>query len=83
MLSNNTTIHDKRYEALRFQMRGLRRAAGLTQAELAARLNVDQSSVSKIERGERFVDIFFYLDWCRACRTEPPEAVADLIKAGA
>jgi transcriptional regulator with XRE-family HTH domain len=34
-----------------------RREAGLTQVELAAKLETDQSYVSKYERGERRLDI--------------------------
>ncbi|SMG00049.1 HigA protein (antitoxin to HigB) [Burkholderia singularis] len=64
-------------------LRALRRAAGLTQTQLAKRLRIDQSYLSKIERGERYVDILFYLDWCRHCGVEPDQAVSELIDAGA
>lgn len=77
------SIHHRRYQILRKHVRGLRRSAGLTQAELGARLKVDQSYVSKIERGERFLDVLFYLDWSRACKLRPEDTVTDLIKAGA
>ena len=76
-------IHHRRYQALRKHLRALRRDAGLTQAELGARLKVDQSHVSKVERGERYMDVLFYLDWCRACKLKPESTIADLIKAGA
>ena len=75
-------IHHRRYEVLRKHLRRLRRTAGLTQAELGTRLKVDQSYVSKIERGERYMDVLFYLDWCRACKLPPEESLADLIKSG-
>ncbi|MFT4242174.1 MAG: helix-turn-helix transcriptional regulator [Acidovorax sp.] len=77
------TIHHRRYEALRKHLKALRRSAGLTQAELAARLKVDQSYISKVERGERYMDVLFYLDWCRACKLQPEVTVHDLVKAGA
>lgn len=76
-------IHHRRYEVLRKHLRALRRTAGLTQAELGARLKVDQSYVSKVERGERYMDVLFYLDWCRACKLQPEIAIVDLLKAGA
>lgn len=76
-------IHHRRYEILRRHLRKLRRQSGLTQAELGARLKVDQSSVSKIERGERYMDVLFYLDWCRACMHTPEASLAELIQAGA
>jgi transcriptional regulator with XRE-family HTH domain len=72
------SIHDSRYRRLRQQLRALRMAAGLTQEELALRLGIDQSNLSKIERGERYVDVLFYLDWCRACGTDPGAAMSGL-----
>jgi len=77
------SIHHRRYEVLRKHLRALRRSVGLTQAELGARLKVDQSYVSKIERGERYMDVLFYLDWCRACKLHPEAAITVLVKAGA
>ncbi|WP_093222615.1 MULTISPECIES: helix-turn-helix domain-containing protein [unclassified Variovorax] len=77
------SIHHRRYEVLRKHLRALRRSAGLTQAELGVRLKVDQSYVSKVERGERYVDVLLYLDWCRACKLRPETTVANLVKAGA
>lgn len=77
------SIHHRRYEMLRKHLRALRRTAGLTQAELGLRLKADQSYVSKVERGERYVDILFYLDWCRACKQDPETTLPTLIKAGA
>lgn len=77
------SIHHRRYEVLRKHLRGTRRTAGLTQAELGTRMKVDQSYISKIERGERYVDVLLYLDWCRACKMLPEALLADLIRAGA
>lgn len=77
------SIHDPRYALLRTHLRQLRLASGLTQVELADRLKVDQSYVSKIERGERYMDVLFYLDWCRGCNIEPTEALAGLAAVGA
>ena len=76
-------ITHRRYQILRKQLRSLRNAAGLTQAELATRLKVDQSYISKVERGERYVDLLFYLDWCRACKSPVETALAQLTSAGA
>jgi transcriptional regulator with XRE-family HTH domain len=76
------SIHHPRYVILRTHLRALRRAAGLTQTQLAERLRIDQSYLSKIERGERYVDILFYLDWCRHCGVEPGDAVLELMEAG-
>ena len=59
-------------------MRELRKRAGLTQVQLAERLSLDQSYVSKIERGERYVDVLFYIDWCKACDIQPENAISGI-----
>jgi len=50
-----------------------RRAAGITQVDLARVLGTDQSRVSKIERGERRLDVIDYLRICRALGVDPAE----------
>lgn len=52
----------------------LRSERGLTQTQLAQRLNVGQSYVSKIERGESYVDALLFADWCHACGVRPEKA---------
>lgn len=39
--------------------------------ELAQRIGVGQSYVSKVERGEAYVDIMLFVDWCVACDAVP------------
>jgi transcriptional regulator with XRE-family HTH domain len=60
-------------------MAALRRAAGLSQVELSEALGVGQSYVSKVERGEMYVDVMVFVDWCRACKVRPDEAIAKLV----
>lgn len=48
-----------------------RKAAGLTQAELAARLERPQSFVSKYERGERRLDVIEFGEVARAIGLDP------------
>jgi transcriptional regulator with XRE-family HTH domain len=76
------SIHHARYSKLRKHLKTLRVNAGLTQIEIAERLKQEQSYVSKVERGERYIDMLFYLDWCRACSVEPSEAIKILDDAG-
>jgi predicted transcriptional regulator len=77
------SVHHPRYKALRAHLKTLRKSAGLTQVDLANLLSGHQSYLSKIERGERYMDILFHLNRCRACEMEPNEAVMKLVEAGA
>ena len=65
------SLYQKEYAALRAFMRAERVKAGLTQVQMAELLGVGQSYVSKVERGENFVDVMLYAHWCRACRIPP------------
>ncbi|RAI54583.1 helix-turn-helix domain-containing protein [Roseicella frigidaeris] len=57
-----------------------RRAAGLTQAELAERLNRPQSFVSKYETGERRLDVVEFLEVAEALMTSPAELLVELCR---
>lgn len=47
-----------------------REASGLTQIDLANRLGMTQSQVSKCERGERRLDLIELKAWCEALGTK-------------
>ena len=66
------------YETFLAMLKQSRLDAGLSQVELADRLSVNQSVVSKNERGERRMDVLELRDWCLAVRTPFPEFVAAL-----
>jgi len=65
------SLYHAEYEALRSLMRSLRVTAGLTQAQMAEALGVGQSYVSKLERGENFVDVLLFARWCSVCGVKP------------
>lgn len=48
-----------------------RRSMRITQAEVAKLMGTDQSQISKLERGERRLDIIDYARYCRAIGLEP------------
>ncbi len=52
-----TSIHSPRYREVCRRLRQARIAAGLTQEEVARRLKRDQTFVSKVESGERRLDV--------------------------
>jgi transcriptional regulator with XRE-family HTH domain len=62
-------------------IRNLRVGAGLTQQELASRLNRRQSWISKLEAGDRRVEVIVFLQICRACGASPADAIANLERA--
>lgn len=63
-------IHDPRYKLLREDLADMRRAAILTQTELAIRLGAGQPYISKAERGETYIDALLLVGWCAACGTQ-------------
>lgn len=57
---------DQRYVSLRSALTKARKTRGLTQTELAERLQRPQSFVSKFESGERRLDVIEFLEVCEA-----------------
>lgn len=51
----------------RQELRELRLASGLTQAEVAEKLGKPQSYVSKLESGDRSLDFIETREFCMAC----------------
>ncbi len=69
-----------RYEKLRMMLVEAREAAGLTQVELAGRLDRPQSFVSKIERGVRKMDVIEFVEIARAIGFDPAAFLRKLDK---
>lgn len=63
------SIHTKEYALFLECLRGERERVGLTQLEVASRLDATQTFVSKCERGERRLDIVELRQWCSAIDT--------------
>lgn len=68
------------YARFRELLTEARERAGLTQRQLAERLNRPQSYVSKFERGERRLDVVEYLDVAKALRLDPFELLRQLMQ---
>jgi transcriptional regulator with XRE-family HTH domain len=73
-----STLRSPRHEALRAFLVERRKKAGLTQAQVAARLGEHQSFVARVEAGERRVDVVELLDFAEAIGFNPREAIARL-----
>lgn len=60
------TIYSSAYAIFLDLLRAERESRGLTQQALAERLKTTQTQVSKIERGERRLDVLELHAWCKA-----------------
>jgi transcriptional regulator with XRE-family HTH domain len=72
-----------RYERFRSLLRQARQDAGLTQVELAQRLNQPQNFISNYERGERRLDVIELIDVSLAIGVDPREIVGALMESPA
>jgi transcriptional regulator with XRE-family HTH domain len=69
------------YTVLRRLLRERREAAGVTQVELAKRLEETQSYISKVERGERRLDLVQLQYVCKAVGIDLKDFVEDYLRA--
>jgi len=72
------SIHSSQYRILLDLLIKRREQAGVTQVQLAKRLRTTQSSVSKVERGERRLDVIELHQWCSAMKTPFVEFIRSL-----
>jgi ribosome-binding protein aMBF1 (putative translation factor) len=74
------TIYTREYEIVLRLLKEARETAGITQVQLAKKLKQSQSFVSKIERGDRRIDIVQLRTICKIVGTTLMEFVARLEK---
>ena len=74
------TLRSPRQIMLRKLLRDLREKSGLTQTDVAARLDKPQSFVAKYEGGERRLSAIEFIDVVRALGLEPVAALRQLLK---
>jgi len=72
------SITSEEYSAFLRLLISHREQAGLTQTQLAERIEETQSFVSKLERGERRIDVLEFLAICDALGISPSEFIAEL-----
>lgn len=75
------SIYTKDYATFLDCLRQTRRAAGITQEQLAAKIGMTQSTVSKCERGERRIDVIELRVICKAIGISLAEFVERLESA--
>ena len=72
------TVHSPEYQCLLRELQRARKAAGLTQADVAERLDEPQSWISRIESGETRMHLIELRAYCRAIGVDPVEFMARL-----
>lgn len=53
----NKTIHTEQYRGVVERLKKARKGAGLTQMDVAKKLQKSQSYISKVEKGEQRIDV--------------------------
>lgn len=76
------SIHPPTPEQLRSLLIAARNRAGLTQAQVAEKLNRPQSFVSKYESGERQLDVLEFIHVCESLGARPEELFSQLLSRG-
>lgn len=76
------SVFSDRYNQFLMALVRARKASGVTQTQLAFKLDRPQSYISKIERGERRVDVVEFLDIADALGQEPVTILAAISRGG-
>ena len=75
------SLYTDQGKTLRKWLKKARIDAGLTVRDLGARLNVHFQAISKIESGERRLDIVEYVVYCRALEVDPQIGIAAVARS--
>lgn len=69
---------DQRYKELIECLKLRRQEIGLSQQKLAERLGLHKQFVSRVELGERRLDVVEFADLARALELDPAKIIADI-----
>ncbi len=72
-------LYSPRYQVLRQELVHARINAGMTQVTFAKKMGRAQSYVSKIETGERYVDVLDFLEWCQITGVDCCQVLSKLV----
>lgn len=71
-------FRDERYKEAIERLRSRRQELGLSQQVLAERLGLHKQFISRVELGERRLDVVEFVDLARALELDPAKLVADI-----
>lgn len=74
------SVHTARHALFCESLKRARKAAGLTQEEMARRLREHQSFVSRYETGERRLDVVEYLEVAEILGIDPGKHMGELMR---
>ena len=74
-------FRDERYRRLISRLIDRRKELGLSQQVLAERLGLHKQFVSRVELGERRLDVVEFIDFARALGEVPGELVNELVRS--
>jgi transcriptional regulator with XRE-family HTH domain len=72
-------LERQKYELLRSELKKARVEGGILQKDLAKTLRKPQSYISKIESGERNLDVIEFIQYCEGLGIEPSKWLKILI----
>lgn len=75
------TIYQDRYQLLVAELVRIRKDRGLTQAQLAKKLDKPQSYVAKIETKDRKMDVLEFVVLCEILAVSPCDVLAVILHA--
>lgn len=76
----NKTIYEQNYKIFLVLLKEKREQKNITQAQLAVLLETQQTSVSKMERGERRIDFLEFWNICKVIGISPVEFINEFEK---
>jgi transcriptional regulator with XRE-family HTH domain len=72
-------LERQKYELLRSELKNARLQAKMLQADLAKKLKKPQSYISKVESGERNLDVIEFTIYCEALNLESSKCLKRLV----
>lgn len=74
------SVYTPAYQEVIAHVVRLRREAGLTQRQLAAKLDWPQNLVARVETSQRRLDLVEFVAICRACNADPAVEARSLVQ---